>query len=189
MRGSCGAACRRTVAPPSIDARPLNQLRPCVSIYSAKSFLSGAASARPRASRSHQFSGDRRRNKLFPDDGKCCIQRYVLQSLACPAKSGLAPSCVYRSDTSAARHWTTNYASPHQGKNDIHFIIWRSVRYTTCVQILVCPTAVSRNHGRLPEFAYWAILNSWPARSRPERPLSLGPRPYTRTTGRSPERK
>lgn len=116
MRGSCGAACRRTVAPPSIDARPLNQLRPCVSIYSAKSFLSGAASARPRASRSHQFSGDRRRNKLFPDDGKCCIQRYVLQSLACPAKSGLAPSCVYRSDTSAARHWTTNYASPHQGK-------------------------------------------------------------------------
>ena len=83
------------------DARPLNQLRPCVSIYSAKSFLSGAASARPRASRSHQFSGDRRRNKLFPDDGKCCIQRYVLQSLACPAKSGQAPSCVYRSDTSA----------------------------------------------------------------------------------------
>ena len=96
--------------------------------------LNSAALVRPRASPWHRFSKDQRRNRLFRCGGKCCIQKCVLHSRACPAKSEPVPSCAYRSDTSAAQHSTMSYALPHPSKNDIHFIIWRSVRYATLPQ-------------------------------------------------------
>ena len=75
--------------------------------------LSSAALALRRASPPRPFSKGLSGMKLPRCGGRCCTRRYAAQIRARRAKFEPDPSCVCRWDTSVARQWRMNYASPY----------------------------------------------------------------------------